>query len=94
MGDTGKQIYNVLFAGQPGSSTDPFKAAKKALTPAKPKVPALLGTTGETDAAAAMAAERERERLNRRRGRASTILTGPLGDLNPAQLGRKLLTGS
>jgi hypothetical protein len=80
--------------GIAAGSRTAYRKGSQYLSPDKPGVPGLIGETADLDAAAAEAAERERLRLARRRGRASTILTGPLGDLNPAQLGRKVLTGS
>jgi len=47
----------------------------------------------EEDAKAKAAAEKEAELLRKQRGRASTILTGGLGDTTEATLGTKSLLG-
>jgi len=54
--------------------------------PPKPK--------GEVDQEAAEAGERERELQRRKRGRASTIVTGPQGDLAPTSAAVLELTGT
>ena len=50
-------------------------------------------TSVNTDLEAEKTRERERERLRRARGRESTVLTGGLGDISQANLGRAVLTG-
>ena len=91
MGGAGKVFVDALTFGQVGGNKV-NKSLKSYIDPKKPKIPGQSADTSDADAAAA--GERERQAMARRRGRASTILTGPLGDLNPAQLGRKVLTGS
>lgn len=50
-------------------------------------------TAVNTDVEAEKARERERERLRTARGRASTLLTGGLGDVSTPNIGRAVLTG-
>lgn len=54
-----------------------------------PKTPRPI----DAELEAARAREKERERLRNARGRASTILTGGLGDVSQPNLGRAVLTG-
>lgn len=56
-----------------------------------PKLPKRIPDTSEIDAEKER--ERERERLRLARGRASTLLTGGLGDLSQPNIGRAVLTG-
>lgn len=57
----------------------------------KPKLPKRIPDTSDVDAERER--ERARERLRTARGRASTILTGGLGDVSQANIGRAVLTG-
>lgn len=93
MGKTAKKLADVAFFGTAASSTTRDAVSNTLSFGKKPGVP-NVGDPVNVDADSAAAGERERQLLARRRGRSSTILTGPLGDLNPAQLGRKVLTGA
>ena len=58
----------------------------------KPKFPEIPRPQ-DPEVAAEKARERERQRLLKAKGRASTLLTGGLGDLSTPTLGRAVLTG-
>ena len=69
--------------------------AADALTPEMPEIPPIptapeLDTSAQDEREEAMRKERERRALS---GRASTILTGGLGDTSKPQLGSAILLG-
>lgn len=59
----------------------------------KPKTEPVIMPPDVEDPAIEEARRRERERLRRKRGRGASILTGPQGVTEPANIGRKTLLG-
>jgi hypothetical protein len=58
-----------------------------------PKIEPFIPPPQMEDPAVEEAKRRERERLRKKRGRGSSVLTGPQGILAPAEVGRKTLLG-
>ena len=91
-----KALANPTLAAGKAQVDVAGRAITDALVPDMPEVadiPELVEKAPKLEREGAQAAEAERKRLQRRKGRASTILTSSQGLLKPANVGTRTLLG-